>query len=243
MFLVQLIVVLLIIFVGLIFFMRYILTRNISLATGHLQELSKDYSAKQEEANRRLQQVKEESEKLIVAARQEAEGLKDKIVKDAQSNAQAILEEARAKGKEITDKAQRNYEFLKGEIDQRVEERSRKRAVEVIRRALSENILREIHQLMLQESGKGEFQLTRIVVPKGTSSIKVVSAFPLSDQQRSDLHERLKKQFGSSFEMEEGTDPALIAGFLIQIGSVVIDASLKNRIQRLVRDVEEPAAQ
>src|SRR3989338_8337290 len=121
MFLVQLIVILLIIFVGLIFFMRYILTRNISLATGHLQELSKDYSAKQEEANRRLQQVKEESEKMMVTARQEAVDFKEKMIKDAESHAQKILEEAKLKGKEIADKAQRNYEFLKGEIDQRVE--------------------------------------------------------------------------------------------------------------------------
>jgi vacuolar-type H+-ATPase subunit H len=242
MFLIQLIVVLLIIFVGLIFFMRYILTRNISLATGHLQELSKDYSAKQEEANRRLQQVKEESEKLIAAARQEAVDLKEKIVKDAQSNAQKILEEAKLRGKEIADKAQRNYEFLKGEIDQRVEEQSRKKAAEVVRHSLSENILREIHTLMLQESGKGEFQLTRIAIPKGVSSGRVVSAFPLSGQERSDLRERFKKQFGSGFEMEEGVDPALIAGFFIQMGSVVIDASLKNKIQKWVRDAEPSAA-
>lgn len=239
MFLIQLVVILLIIFVGLIFFMRYILTRNISLATGHLQELSKDYSAKQEEANRRLQQVKEESEKIAVTVRQEAESLKDKIVKEAQANAQKILEEAKLNGKEITDKAQRNYEFLKGEIDQRVEERSRKKAAEIIRCSLPENILREIHRLMLQESGKGEFQLTRITIPEGISSVKIVSTFPLSDQERLDLGERVKTQLGSGFEIQEDVDPALIAGFLIQIGSVVIDASLRNRIQKLVRDGEQ----
>ncbi|OGX37004.1 MAG: hypothetical protein A3G91_06275 [Omnitrophica WOR_2 bacterium RIFCSPLOWO2_12_FULL_50_9] len=236
------IIALLVMFVGLMLFMRHILTRNISRATGHIQELSKDYAVKQEEANKRLQKAKEESEKMVAESRQQAQQLREVILKEAEETKKKIVEEARQRGKEITDKAQRNYEFLKGEIEQRIDIKAKEKACELIGHALPEHLLKDIHQLLLQESGKGEFQLKRLTIPEDIHEAKVISAFALKSEERRDLQERLKKQLSAPMDFREEIDPSLMAGFIIQIGHVVIDASLKNRISQAAQNVQQPAA-
>lgn len=241
MFLIQLIVLLLFIFIGLIFFMRYILTRNISRATGHLQELSRDYAVKQEEANKRLQQVKEEAEKILSDARQQAEQFKEKTLHTIEEMKIKILEEARHRGREITEKAQKNYEFLKNEVEQKVDVRGREIACRLVQDALTEDMRASLHQIMMRESADGEFQMKRLNLPEDVREAKVISAFPLTAAQRADLQERLKKQLSADVSLAEEADASLLAGFLIQIGPIVIDASLKNKILQTIPNVQQPA--
>lgn len=234
---IPLLIVLLCVFAGLVFFIRHILGRHISRATGHLQELSREYAIKQEEANKRLQQAKEESEKLLLASKQQAEQIKEKILREAEEMKSKILEEAKQTKKEIVEKAQRNYEFLKNELEQKIEEKAKEKACQLIGGALPEAILRDIHQRLMQESTQKEFQLGRLNIPEDISEVKVISAFALTDSQRQDLMVRLKKQMTNNFSLVEELDSSLMAGFIIGIGHIVIDASLKNRIQNVARNI------
>jgi len=47
--------------------------------------------------------------------------------------------------------------------------------------------------------------------------------------------------YEACLEIQEETDPSLIAGFLIQMGNIVIDASLRNKIQKAIQDAPQPA--
>ncbi len=230
MFAVYTFVILLVMFVGLMLFMRHLLTRNISRATGHLQELSRDYAIKQQEANKCLQQAKEESVKMLAEGRQHTQQLREAALKEAEETKKKILEEAKQKGKEITDKAQRNYEFLKSEIEQRIDARAREMACAILQQAISESLMENIHRLLMQESSKGEFPLKHLTIPADVREAKVISAFALKSEERRDLQERLQKQLSTPIDLQEHLDPSLVAGFMIQIGQVVIDASLKNKI-------------
>lgn len=230
----QVFIVLLAIFIGLILFMRYILANNISRATGHLQQLSKEYAAKQEEAQKRLQQAKEEAEKIVGDARKEASQAQEAVAKQVEEERARILEEAKQKGKEITEKAQRNYEYLQGEIERRIDEKAKETAATLIQQALPAAFLKDLHQRMMQESSGGEFQLKRLQIPEKVDKVTVSSAFALTDKERSDLKERLKKQIGNGVQLTEEVDASLVAGFLLKVGSVVIDATIKNRIEKAI---------
>jgi F-type H+-transporting ATPase subunit delta len=62
----------------------------------------------------------------------------------------------------------------------------------------------------------------------------VTSAEPLSPEQRSSLAEKVKQVAGTEqVEIDLLVDPALIGGFVLRVGSKVIDASLSGQVRRL----------
>jgi F-type H+-transporting ATPase subunit delta len=62
----------------------------------------------------------------------------------------------------------------------------------------------------------------------------VTSAAPLSDEQKERLSEKVKAMAGTdNVEFETSVDPSLIGGFIVSLGSQVVDASLSGQVRRL----------
>ena len=63
---------------------------------------------------------------------------------------------------------------------------------------------------------------------------QVSSATPLSPEQQEQLNQRVKAIAGTDVvELDVQVDPALIGGFIVRMGSQVIDASLSGQVRRL----------
>jgi len=63
---------------------------------------------------------------------------------------------------------------------------------------------------------------------------RVTSATPLSEEQQSQLNARVRSIAGSkAVELDLTVDPSLIGGFIVSMGSQVIDASLSGQVRRL----------
>jgi len=223
-------------FVGLLYFLRYVLARNISKATGHLQELSKDYVSKEEEANQILQRAQKEAKSIVAKEKQDAEEVKEKLMKEAQELREKMISEAQQKSSEIAEKAERNAEFLRNELDQKIEERTKEKICPLVQKAVPQKVLKSIHEHLVDESDKGELDLKHLKVPEKVKEAEVVSAFPLTDKRQEDLRKKLKKKTGTDIKLKVETDPSLLAGFTITIGSVVVDASLKYKIQKTIQE-------
>lgn len=233
---IYLIVLQILFFIGLLYFLRSILTRKISKATGDLEELSRDYVSKKEEAGQLIEKAQREAKVVAAREKQAAEEAKEKIIKEAQDLRENILKEANKKGLEITEKAQRNAEFLRNELDQKIDERAKEKVLTLIQQAVPQRFLQDVHQGLMSELDKGEFNLKHLKLPENIKEVKIVSAFSLTDKQKEDLKEKMKKKVGADVVLKAETDPGLIAGFIITIGSVVIDASLKYKIQKAMQE-------
>jgi F-type H+-transporting ATPase subunit delta len=62
----------------------------------------------------------------------------------------------------------------------------------------------------------------------------VTSASPLSEDQQAALSQKVKAVAGTdNVEFDLKVDPALIGGFVVSLGSQVIDASLAGQVRRL----------
>jgi F-type H+-transporting ATPase subunit delta len=62
----------------------------------------------------------------------------------------------------------------------------------------------------------------------------LTSAEPLSEEQQASLTEKVKQVAGTDHvEIELQVDPSLIGGFVLRVGSKVIDASLAGQVRRL----------
>jgi F-type H+-transporting ATPase subunit delta len=63
---------------------------------------------------------------------------------------------------------------------------------------------------------------------------RVTSATPLTEEQQQQLNDKVRAISGSeAVEFQLNVDPALIGGFVVSMGSRVIDASLAGQVRRL----------
>lgn len=68
---------------------------------------------------------------------------------------------------------------------------------------------------------------------KGEVSAEVISAVALSDDQLAAVKEQLSKAVGQSVTLATAVDPDLLGGLVVRVGSRMLDASLRTKLQRL----------
>ena len=76
---------------------------------------------------------------------------------------------------------------------------------------------------------------------KGIKSANITSAYKLSDEEVSKIKMKLKDKFNSDFNINLLTDSSLIGGLKIQVGSQMIDTSIKNQLNLLKAKMKEVA--
>ena len=74
---------------------------------------------------------------------------------------------------------------------------------------------------------------------KGELKAKLISSKKLSQDEKKKIQKDLSKNFKSSLNLEYIYDSDLIAGLIIQIGSVMIDTSVKTKLKKLEKNMLE----
>jgi F-type H+-transporting ATPase subunit delta len=68
---------------------------------------------------------------------------------------------------------------------------------------------------------------------------KVTSAFPLSEEQSTKISDQLRNSTGAKeIKMVTNVDKTLLGGFQVQIGSNIIDCSIKGQLKELAAKLE-----
>ena len=62
---------------------------------------------------------------------------------------------------------------------------------------------------------------------------KITTAFEAADTDIEKLKQQLEKKYNCAVQVETAVDTALIGGAIIEIGDVVIDGSIKGRLDKL----------
>lgn len=73
---------------------------------------------------------------------------------------------------------------------------------------------------------------------EGQTDVKVESAFPLSDSQFAELTAVLSQQFNRKVNAEVTIDTGLIGGVKITIGDLVVDASVRGKLNELAASLK-----
>jgi F-type H+-transporting ATPase subunit delta len=63
--------------------------------------------------------------------------------------------------------------------------------------------------------------------------VRVMSAFPLSDEESEQLRTALARRFDKEIQLTSDVDRSLIGGVLIRAGDVVIDGSVRGKLAKL----------
>ena len=84
-------------------------------------------------------------------------------------------------------------------------------------------IARELDRLMAAEEGRLDVELT--------------TAYELSESDAQGILKQIQEASGREVEATRKVDPNLIGGFVLQAGSMRVDASVRGRIERLRREL------
>ena len=68
---------------------------------------------------------------------------------------------------------------------------------------------------------------------RGEISAEVTTAHPLKDDQVAALKAQLKKRAGRDVTLDAQVDPDILGGIVIKLGSEMIDASIRTKLNRL----------
>ncbi len=70
-------------------------------------------------------------------------------------------------------------------------------------------------------------------------SVRVVSAVALTDDQQERMSAALKKRFNRKINLQSETDISMLGGAIIYAGDLVIDGSVRGRLQKLATQMAE----
>lgn len=232
MLIVPLIVLMVFIFLGMIFVFRNIMNQNVVLATKHLEDLNREYGEKERQVNQQLEEVQLKSQEILARAQTEAEKLKVDGLKEIESEKEKILQQTRTQSEEMIQQADRSRQALIHEMEERIAKESVNKACELIQNTLPEQFKQEVHAHWMDELiNKGFTRFEKLRIPDDIRDIKITSAYALTEQQRKALTKKLSDTLKRDIALKEEDDPRIVAGFIISIGNLVLDGSLKNKIQ------------
>jgi F-type H+-transporting ATPase subunit delta len=72
---------------------------------------------------------------------------------------------------------------------------------------------------------------------EGRSRVEVTSAFELDDDQRQRIADTMSKRLGTEVDLRVRVDGSLIGGVVVRAGDLVIDASLRGRMNALANSL------
>jgi F-type H+-transporting ATPase subunit delta len=97
-------------------------------------------------------------------------------------------------------------------------------------------ILAENHRLLLLPEISAHYEELRSDV-ENTADVEVISALPLDAAQQEKLAAALSKRLKRKVRMQNSVDASLLGGAVVRAGDMVIDGSLKGRLQRLATEL------
>jgi F-type H+-transporting ATPase subunit delta len=97
-------------------------------------------------------------------------------------------------------------------------------------------VLAENHRLLLLPEIAAHYEEFRSAV-ENTVDVEVTSAVPLNDAQAQKLKQALSTRLKREVHMRTAVDSTLLGGAVVRAGDLVIDGSLKGRLERLATEL------
>jgi F0F1-type ATP synthase membrane subunit b/b' len=240
MFLVQLIVFQILIFGALIFFLRTILTRNISSATTHLDALNSEFLRREEELKARetaletktaasLDQTKAEIDRMRLEASRQSEEEKDKI-----------LAAARLQSEQVLQKTEQTRDLIVKELRLEIETKMAEKIRRMLLDIFPEGAREALHKIWIKDLCDGDLgDLTKMRVPDEIHEALLVTAYPLTAAERGVVKEKLETGLARRLEVKEEVDPFLVGGLKVRLGDLELDGTIAYKIRQVVHESSE----
>lgn len=230
----QLILIQAITFVVIIIFLRLLFYRHLSTALRRLQELYRQNLEKEVALNKELERAKQERLTEIEKGKEEAKKLRDAARTEAERIKAQMLTEAKQETERMIQEANQECSRLKQETINQIQESSVNLACTMIREIFSEKARQELQKELVDELIEELSKIEKQKLKVQTQKAQVISSYPLLDIQKNAIKAILQDALESPLELEEKTDAAIISGLVINLGGLILDGSLQNKLRKII---------
>lgn len=234
---IEILIIQILTFVGLALMLRWMFYQNVTAALRRMQFIQQENSKREQEITNRVSVVEADCQKKI----REAEERAKKIFIEAKAKAEEargeIIREARMEGQRVIQDSQDRREEIRYELEKEIDTKVTHLVSEAIRYALASKIEQRVHEQMVNDLLEEIKGLDSGRLHSEATEAQVITSQALTVPQRKDLTEILGQKLGTPIPVKESVDPKIIAGMIVQIGSLVLDGSLRNTLQEAIAHV------
>jgi len=235
----QLILIQVVTFIAIIIFLRLLFYRHLSIALKRLQQLHQQNLEKEVALTKELERAKLERQEEVERGRREANILRDKAREEAEKLKEQILLKARQDAETLLKEASKETEVLKYKVLSELEESSVNLAMGLVREIFKPQARQELQRELVDELIEELRKIEKERLKVKTKKVEVISSYPLLDNQRNAIKEIIENVIGYSLQLEEKIDTSIISGLIINLGDLVLDGSLSNKLRKVIPYLRE----
>jgi F-type H+-transporting ATPase subunit delta len=236
----QLVLLQVLTFLGLLVALRLLFSRQLNAALRRLQALQEEALVKEAQLKEELQRAQHERAAEVEQGKEDAR----RLVEVAQQEAETLLShaqgQAKQEGQKIVAHGQEEVDKIRAHLASEIEADAIALSTAMVRYLLTDHAKVDFQHHVLQELIQEIGGLERGRFAIHTKTAVVTSSVPLTADEQQGLRRALAEKLGAAVTLEERLDPELITGLVIQLGSLVIDGSLRNRLQKAIPFLRNP---
>ena len=230
--LVKLILLQVLTFVVIIILLRFFFGSQLSSALNRLQVLHQESLEKEEVLTKEIDKARIQAENEIARSKETAKAIVDEARKTADQTIQQAAEDAQTQAKKLLADAQERCRKIEVEVRAETEKKAVVIARDLIGMIFSaagqERFHRELIEELIDDLGRVDKEKLAIKA----SRAEIAASVPLTSEEKDKLSKVLSARLGYALPLEERVDPDLIMGMVLKLGGLVVDGSLKNKLNK-----------
>ncbi len=227
----------------LVLIIRQLLLGDTKRAVARINEVEGEVRKKEESIRREIEEHEKDFEKRKASAEADLMRNKNESEKEVAELKETMVLDAKKESAQIIEMAHKNEAKFRAQLAQELEEKAVSYAAEIFHLVFSERMGKELHRQFMAEllDALSEVDGANITIEGETSDF--VAGYHIEDDQKEKFEVILKEKFGLDIKVNEKIDHDLLAGMIFKLGSLEIDASLRNRYIEATEEVKKMAHQ
>jgi len=229
----QLIIIQIITFLAIVFALKKFLYAETAKEAKRLKQLKEENTRKQRELQEKINAAEAVYNDKVAKAEEEVRRLRARAEEEAEKVTRKRIDEAREEAERIVKVAFNKKEKIREEAILEIQKKAPAEASQIFREALSAEVKKIIHGELVEEAVNHIKKMEKAKFNIKVKSGELASAYSLQGRQKNELCSCISEKLGKKIDFDEKEEKKLIAGLVIRLGNLVIDASLENRLKQI----------
>jgi len=182
-----------------------------------------------------IERAKKEADIEIERAKAESDKIKEEAKMTAEREREELVAKSKEEAKRIIADAVKDAKMKEKDMLLEMENKAVHTATDMVRYIFKDKDMETLHTQLIN----GLIEDIKTLDVKKPINVKqdkaqIVSAFKLEDKQKEKLKTVLSSKLGRNITLTEKIEDDVVAGLLVEIGSFLIDGSIKNKLKKVI---------